>query len=59
MIDNDFILVLGHGRVLEFGSPSELLERSSGHFSSMVNDTGQNMSRDLRQRALNDKEEKQ
>ena len=57
VIDNDYILVLGHGHVLEFGRPAELLERTDGHFSSMVNDTGETMSRELRRRALETKKE--
>jgi ATP-binding cassette subfamily C (CFTR/MRP) protein 4 len=52
VIDNDYILVLGNGHVLEFGSPAELLEKENGHFASMVNDTGELMSRDLRRRAM-------
>jgi ATP-binding cassette subfamily C (CFTR/MRP) protein 4 len=51
VIDNDLILVLGHGKVLEFGSPADLI-RSNGAFASMVSDTGETMSNDLRQRAL-------
>jgi ABC-type multidrug transport system fused ATPase/permease subunit len=54
VIENDMILVLGAGKVLEFGPPAELI-RSGGHFASMVNDTGDDMSRDLQQRAF-DKE---
>lgn len=51
VIENDMILVLGSGKVLEFGPPAELI-RSGGDFASMVNDTGDDMSRDLRQRAF-------
>jgi ATP-binding cassette subfamily C (CFTR/MRP) protein 4 len=51
VIDNDMILVLGAGKVLEFGPPADLI-RSGGHFASMVDDTGDDMSRNLRQRAL-------
>lgn len=51
IIEHDYILVLGGGKVLEFGSPAELL-RSGGMFSKMVKDTGEAMSKDLRQRAL-------
>jgi ATP-binding cassette subfamily C (CFTR/MRP) protein 4 len=50
IIENDFILVLGGGRVLEFGSPSDLLEKD-GHFASMVHESGDAMSQDLRRRA--------
>jgi ATP-binding cassette, subfamily C (CFTR/MRP), member 4 len=51
VIEHDYILVLGQGRVLEFGSPAELL-RYAGAFSKMVDDTGDVTSRDLRQRAF-------
>jgi ATP-binding cassette, subfamily C (CFTR/MRP), member 4 len=51
VIEHDYILVLGQGKVLEFGSPAELL-RSAGAFSKMVDDTGEVTSRDLRQRAF-------
>jgi ATP-binding cassette, subfamily C (CFTR/MRP), member 4 len=51
VIDYDYILVLGAGRVLEFGSPAELVDKEGGHFASMINDTGENMSQDLRRRA--------
>jgi hypothetical protein len=50
-------LVLGQGHVLEFGSPADLLENERGHFSSMVRDMGESMSRDLRQRALESRKE--
>lgn len=36
IMDYDKILVLGNGEVLEFGSPSELLQLKNGHFASMV-----------------------
>jgi ABC-type multidrug transport system fused ATPase/permease subunit len=51
IIENDMVLVLGCGKVLEFGPPADLI-RSGGHFASMVNDTGEDMSRDLQQRAF-------
>ena len=51
VIDHDFILVLGHGKVLEFGTPANLI-RSGGMFSKMIEDTGDAMSSDLRRRAL-------
>ncbi|KAL7548136.1 hypothetical protein ACHAWF_011427 [Thalassiosira exigua] len=50
IIDYDVILVLGEGKVLEFGSPANLLAED-GHFSSMVKCTGDAMSKSLRQRA--------
>lgn len=51
VIDHDYILVLGQGKVLEFGPPADLL-RSGGAFSTMVDDTGEISSNDLRQRAF-------
>ena len=51
IIDYDYVLVLGRGRVLEYGSPAELL-RQNGSFASMVSDTGEAMSSELRKRAL-------
>lgn len=50
VIDNDFILVLGKGKVLEYGPPAQLL-RSGGPFSKMVEDTGDFMCADLKKRA--------
>jgi ATP-binding cassette subfamily C (CFTR/MRP) protein 4 len=52
IIENDLILVLGRGEVLEFGSPSELLSIEDGQFTSMVNDTGAEMSRALKATAM-------
>lgn len=51
VIESDFILVLGHAKVLEFASPAELI-RSNGAFAQMVNDTGETMSRKLHQLAF-------
>lgn len=51
IIDNDLILVLGGGEVLEYGSPAELIALQ-GHFTSMVNDTGVEMSQELKRRAI-------
>jgi ATP-binding cassette subfamily C (CFTR/MRP) protein 4 len=51
IIDYDMILVLGSGRILEYGNPYDLLNESSGHFTSLVEDTGLEMSQDLRRRA--------
>ncbi len=39
VIDNDLILVLGKGKVLEFGTPSDLIALD-GHLARMVNDAG-------------------
>jgi ATP-binding cassette subfamily C (CFTR/MRP) protein 4 len=58
IIGNEYILVLGHGHVLEFGRPCDLLEKENGHFSSMINDTGESMARDLRRRALEAKKDR-
>lgn len=52
VIDHDYILVLGQGKVLEFGPPSDLLRSKNGSFSMMVDDTGEISSKDLRQRAF-------
>lgn len=50
VIDYDKILVLGHGAVLEYGTPGDLIEKG-GDFASMVDDTGDEMSSLLRSRA--------
>lgn len=50
VIEYDYILVLGKGRVLEFGSPADLI-KAGGAFASMVTDTGETMSRSLRMSA--------
>ena len=44
-------LVLGLGKVLEFGPPAELI-RSGGTFCQMVQETGEIMSASLKQRAI-------
>ena len=51
IIDYDIVMVLGHGHVLEWGSPAQLLNEG-GAFANMVNDTGDTMSAELRQRAF-------
>jgi len=51
VIESDYILVLGHGHVLEFGSPVDLVAKPNGHFASMVRDTGDSMAQDLTRRA--------
>jgi ATP-binding cassette, subfamily C (CFTR/MRP), member 4 len=58
IIDYDIVLVLGHGHVLEWGSPAKLLT-DGGAFASMVNDTGDAMSADLRRRAFGKAEEQE
>jgi len=52
VIDNDYILVLGGGKVLEYGKPADLLRQSNGAFASMVNDTGESMAQELQRRAF-------
>ncbi|GAX19080.1 ATP-binding cassette, subfamily C (CFTR/MRP), member 4 [Fistulifera solaris] len=52
VIECDLILVLGQGRVLEFGTPAELLDKTDGVFTQMVQDTGDRMAQELRARAL-------
>mmetsp|Transcript_4853 Transcript_4853/g.7477 ORF Transcript_4853/g.7477 Transcript_4853/m.7477 type:complete len:141 (+) Transcript_4853:1058-1480(+) len=59
VIDYDRILVLGDGRVLEYASPAELLEKKSGHFTSMVNDTGETMAKELRRRAFDQRRKRE
>lgn len=54
IIDFDIVLVLGHGRVLEWGSPAQLLT-DGGAFAEMVSDTGDSMSAELRRRAFKKK----
>jgi ABC-type multidrug transport system fused ATPase/permease subunit len=56
VIDYDYVLVLGKGQVLEFGPPGELLRRTGGHFASMVADTGDTMSKELRRLAFQKEE---
>lgn len=47
IMDNDLILVMGEGRVVEFGSPAELLS-NNGPFAELVDSTGPESSRALR-----------
>jgi ABC-type transport system involved in cytochrome bd biosynthesis fused ATPase/permease subunit len=46
-MDNDLILVMGEGRMVEFGSPAELLA-NNGSFAELVDSTGPESSRALR-----------
>ena len=55
IIDFDYVLVLGEGEVLEYGSPAELLNLK-GAFSKMVQDTGDVISKKLHNSALDKKE---
>jgi len=48
IINYDRILMLGNGKVLEFGTPKDLLSREHGHFTSMVKHTGKSMAESLR-----------
>lgn len=36
VIDNDLVLVLGEGNILEFDTPNQLLRNSSSAFSNLV-----------------------
>lgn len=51
IIDYDKILVLGGGKVLEFGTPLDLISKTEGHFLAMIRNTGDEMSETLLQRA--------
>jgi ABC-type multidrug transport system ATPase subunit len=50
IIEDDYILVLRSGKLLEFGSPAELI-RSGGAFKKMVEDTARSMAAELKKRA--------
>jgi ATP-binding cassette subfamily C (CFTR/MRP) protein 4 len=50
IIEDDYILVLGSGKLLEFSSPAELI-CSGGAFKKMVKDTGGSMAAELKKRA--------
>lgn len=51
IIEHDYVLVLGLGKVLEFGPPADLI-RDGGTFSKMIDETGEIMANNLRQRAM-------
>ena len=51
VIEYDKIMLLSDGRLLEFGSPSDLLSNEHGQFLSLVKSTGENMSKSLIRRA--------
>ena len=55
IIEFDYCLVLGAGKLLEFGTPTELI-RSGGAFASMVPDTGEVISNELKHIALRTEE---
>ncbi|CAK0829864.1 unnamed protein product [Prorocentrum cordatum] len=50
VIDYDKIVVLSLGKVVEEGSPHELLQKE-GHFASFVKDTGASSAKELERRA--------
>merc|ERR1712070_647968 len=50
IIDYDSILVMDAGRVAEHGHPGELLQKSDGLFSTMVNQQGASKASELRKR---------
>jgi len=52
IIECDKVIVLGNGRLLECGRPSQLLE-VNGPFASLVDETGPETSKQLRERARN------
>ncbi len=51
IINCDLILMLDQGKVLELGSPAELLQKN-GHFAHLVNETGEESANHLRSIAL-------
>jgi ATP-binding cassette subfamily C (CFTR/MRP) protein 4 len=51
VIGFDKVLVLGNGKLLEYGTPHDLLQNPDGHFSAMVNSTGQVMAAALKKNA--------
>jgi ATP-binding cassette subfamily C (CFTR/MRP) protein 4 len=52
IIDYDRIIVVGNGKMLECGTPYELLCKSNGHFAAMVTETGEATAAELRERAI-------
>ncbi|CAF4849252.1 unnamed protein product, partial [Rotaria magnacalcarata] len=40
VIDSDRIMVLSHGKLLEFDSPYALLHNSESEFTSLIDQTG-------------------
>jgi len=58
IFENDKTIVLGNGRLLEFGSLADLLSGKSGesHFASLLDDTGVKIARELRNRSMKAKE---
>ncbi|KAJ6642102.1 ATP-binding cassette subfamily C member 4 [Pseudolycoriella hygida] len=52
IIDSDRIIVMGNGEIVEFGSPSELLQSKSGTFYGMISALGKNEAERLTQLAV-------
>ena len=51
IMDNDFVLVMHDGKAAEFGAPCDLLEMEGGLFSELVDATGLESSKALRDMA--------
>ncbi|XP_018402741.1 PREDICTED: multidrug resistance-associated protein 4-like [Cyphomyrmex costatus] len=49
IMDNDKVLTMDQGQMLEFDHPYILLQNEQGHFSSMVQETGKTMTEQLKQ----------
>ncbi|KYQ47297.1 Multidrug resistance-associated protein 4 [Trachymyrmex zeteki] len=49
IMDNDKVLTIDQGQILEFDHPYILLQNEQGHFSSMVQETGKAMTEQLKQ----------
>jgi len=58
IIEYELVLVLGNGKVLEFGPPKELLLKHDGHFTSMVESTGEKMASLLKRKIFDLHEDK-
>lgn len=52
IIDFDSIVILSDGKVIEVGSPHELLKNTDSSFSEMVNAMGSDVRKDMIKRAL-------
>jgi ABC-type multidrug transport system fused ATPase/permease subunit len=59
IMDYDCVLVMDSGRAAEFDAPAKLLEKEEGIFSQLVDATGSESSRALRQLAIKSWEAKQ
>ncbi|EGI62548.1 Multidrug resistance-associated protein 4 [Acromyrmex echinatior] len=49
IMDNDKVLIMDQGQLLEFDHPYILLQNEQGHFSNMVQETGKAMTEQLKQ----------